>query len=134
MRFQCSCPLPAGWLQAGTREGNSGQPETPAGYHLGTPLFQLSLFRNSIAHLWDALRKTSWLFTASITPQSPALASAAGNTSISQALTVSIWEAGNGSPSESDNQGPISALTAESCGCNQTPFSQNGSQQLKVRG
>jgi hypothetical protein len=67
-------------------------------------------------------------------PTVSAVFAAAGDTSISQALTVSIWEAGNGSPSESDNQGPISALTAESWGCNQTPFSQNGSQQLKVRG
>lgn len=26
--------LPAAWLQAGTQEGNSGQPETPTGYYL----------------------------------------------------------------------------------------------------
>lgn len=63
-------------------------------------------------------------------PTLTALFSAADGTAIRQALAVSIWEAGNRSPSESDNQGPISALTAASCDCNQAPFSQDGSQQL----
>lgn len=111
--------LPAAWLQAGTQEGNSGQPETPTGYYL-QHTFVPTLPPLEIPSAFKFVLKCSSLGCSAEDIMAlhghghPTLAtvfSAAGDTSIRQALAVSIWEAGNGSPSESVNQGPISALT-----------------------